>query len=341
MVRSLVGLFCLVAVLFNVIFSLNSWSLNVYGFPWGQSDYFRYEEFRGISWPPHTLTVLLVDLVGWGLFSPLLFGVVLPCCLFLFFWSFLGDSWRGFLCTLWFVFGTFNLVGFWIMGLLAQSVGLCFFLLALACVRPGYSFRLFWFIGLVFLSLACLSHIVYFGILIFLGFVVLIYFDFVLLSLACLAAALFPAYFFGWLGYFTLFSNYPLPEPSLYKLLFVFSFPLFYVFGWFGVRGRWDRCLLVCLFFTMPLLQIGRGMIFFHLFLVPLSFLGYEKLIGLSDRRVFLFFFLLMLVWFGNYLMFQCQNMALEHFINGFDVKPLYESFRVAPFTNLNITVSK
>jgi hypothetical protein len=341
--KTLIGLFLLLAVLFNIIFYCNNWNLGVYGKPWGGSDYSRYMGFQDIRDKPHMVTVWVIDAVGWVWFPPLLFGVFLPLCLFFFFGELLDDFDKALICLAWFIFGTFNLFGYWFLGLLAQSLGACFFCvgLGLCLIAWRHESKLIGLAAFLCIIASCLIHFVFIfaSCLFVLG--LFIYFDLILYALVFTILGFSVFNYFHFTDFLIPFSTYGLGEPTIFRLFFEFQFPLLFVFAYFGCRNKMDWTFLGLFFITWPFVQLGRGLFFLDLLLVSYAVLGFDRVIVEHRKIVFIVFLAFMVVWFGHCYALLAQNMVMERFINGLDMKEFYESFGIAPMRDLNIPLTK
>jgi hypothetical protein len=107
--------------------------------------------------------------------------------------------------------------------------------------------------------------------------------------------------------------------------------------AYFGARDKLSKTFLGLFFISCPFVQLGRGIFFLDLLIVPFAFLGFEYLFKEDKRLMFFVVMTFMLVWFGHYYSFQAQNMAMERYINHLSINQLYDSFGIAPLSDINI----
>jgi hypothetical protein len=135
------------------------------------------------------------------------------------------------------------------------------------------------------------------------------------------------AFYLGFFNFTVPFSNYTLPEPSLYVMLFIFSCPiLMFLLLFTKLKTRFDIFFILLILIT-PFTQGGRGLPFMHIFLAPYVLSGYKNVRKLlpSVEIVDYVFALMILLWFCYFFGYMAHNMTLEFVFRGLDVNKLGE----------------
>lgn len=276
-----------------------------YAVPFGMSDVDRYMEwfndgdvdFRGLL--THSVILYVFNLpILWVFFPALVCFIVLPYGCYRFYHTILPyrDSlWAVFF----FCFGTFAPLMFFFTALWSQMLAFTVAVYAFAFYYEG-KLKL-GFLGM-FLSVVIHPFMLVFWVLVLLAANKLDYRRYVpfLLLVVIVAVSL------GLHKFLVFFSDYPLKEPNLYTMFFVYTCPIIWVYA-FLVKHH--NRLYWILFALMPFVHLGRGMPFLHLILCVYVAKGFRRVKSAQQTCLVLF---IIFSWFQYFMYFMLQNMFTE-----------------------------
>lgn len=322
------ALFDQYADLYHIPFGMSD--IDTYMCWWDQTTYFQsccniFDAFT-THWLIHYLVLFLgepLDVIN--ILVPVLLWVFIPCGVFFFSYAILRESEAAASSTVLFVFGTFTVFFYGICGLWSQLLAFVFLLPALAFYVLEMPF-----LFLFFAFLSCATHPFMFFVLGLLILSELIHYRLYWLLGVGVAVGLGVCWYLGLniIAFTVPFSEY-FPhdslkvEPNLYTMFFVFTNPVLVLFFLFGVLNTRPRLFwfIVLLSAVTPFSQLGRGLMFWHLFVSVYGYVGFRMML-VKHKHKAVILCVLMLFFFLHYesmLSYFLDNMVYEMGLRGFN----------------------
>lgn len=332
--KNISSYFCLLFLICTWLF-LGLYALNLefyarYNVPFGMSDIDRYVSWLGYdlsyrteysqldtnAYLVHGFFLETVRLLGgvpalnW--FIPLLIvSSVLAVYILYRSWKFSEST--SFYGSLLFGFGSFFLVSFYIVAFYAQLYSFLFICLALILYRKNFS------IFLSYMIFSVLAHYMAFFFWIIFILSELAYYKKYWIGLVLSTILLCYSQFYD-IVRFTRFYVHSVPEPSMYVNLAIFTFPITFIFLFNSPLKKFRyKYMIFLLLFIVPIIHLGRGLVYLSLFISPLTVIGFLEFKKQTKYRYWfvLFILVLFIFWLDYTWSFQVKNMLEQMSLRG------------------------